>query len=238
MLEFTNFKLKFLHNDFFSVDINNLSIEAGEIFALLGKSGCGKTLTALSILGLEPSNTIIEGQVKFKDQVIRDRNQKYPNKLRGKAISFIPQDPLSALNPLMKIGDQLLEAILSQTNSPKNLCLDLLTQVGIPDPELCFKSYPHELSGGMRQRVLIAMAIINKPDLIIADEPTTALDVTVQALILKLLSSLKQSILLISHDLGVVAEIADRFAIMEEGKIIQISEINMITEYSGGQRQN
>jgi ABC-type dipeptide/oligopeptide/nickel transport system ATPase component len=231
LLELENFSLRFPSANFTAV--NNISFEifSGEILALVGESGSGKSLTALSIMGLEPSKSELLGKIKFGNNILLDSfefsaTRHYPKNFRGQKIALIPQDPLSALNPMFSIKNQLAEAfeIYHPDTSHEDLekiCLRALEQVGIADPARCLESFPHELSGGMRQRVMIAMAIINGPDLLIADEPTTALDVTVQALILELLKSLKKTILFITHDLGVVAEIADRVLVMKQGEIVE-----------------
>ena len=228
LLEVHNFSLRFPANSFVAVNNISFDIYHGEILALVGESGSGKSLTALSILGLQPQDAITSGEIIFAGTKL-DLNH-YPRNLRGKRISYIPQDPLSALNPMYNIKDQLEEALtihdhsLSKTEITDKL-LNALKEVGIRDPEQCLKSYPHEISGGMRQRVMIAMAIINAPDLIIADEPTTALDVTVQAVILELLKSLNKTILFITHDLSVVAEIADRVLVMKRGQIVEANNV-------------
>lgn len=226
LLEIENLKLSF-PSGFVAVNEISFSMKEGEILALVGESGSGKSLSALSILGLEPNTAKVTGKISFKSKDLRKENMQ---QIRGKQISLIPQDPMSSLNPVYTIGDQLIEAL--QVHNPQMTqkemqakCLDYLDKVGIADTSRCFDSYPHELSGGMRQRVMIAMAVLNEPDLIIADEPTTALDVTVQATILRLLKALNKSILFITHDLGVVAEIADRVLVMKNGKIIESNEI-------------
>jgi ABC-type dipeptide/oligopeptide/nickel transport system ATPase component len=233
LLELENFSLRFPSANFTAV--NNISFEifSGEILALVGESGSGKSLTALSIMGLEPSKSELLGKIKFGNNILLDSSaflssssRNYPKNFRGQKIALIPQDPLSALNPMFSIKNQLAEAFEiyhpgTSHEDLKKICLTALEQVGIADPARCLESFPHELSGGMRQRVMIAMAIINGPDLLIADEPTTALDVTVQALILELLKSLKKTILFITHDLGVVAEIADRVLVMKQGEIVE-----------------
>lgn len=209
----------------------SLDIEEGEILALVGESGSGKTLTALSTLQLQPSSAQIDnGEILFKGKVISPQEIR---SIRGKHIGLIPQDPLSSLNPVYTIGNQLVEAIAVHNpemseEQMKDRAIDFLAKVGIPSPKSRFDAYPHEMSGGMRQRVMIAMAIINDPELIIADEPTTALDVTVQAGILKLLKELNKTILFITHDLAVVAEIADRVLVMKEGKIIEEAKVKDI----------
>jgi ABC-type dipeptide/oligopeptide/nickel transport system ATPase component len=239
LLEINNFFLRFKKKDteFYAVKNLNLEIKAGEILALVGESGSGKSLSALSILGLEPKTAEIKGQIKFKDKVIfssidfiSSDKRTYPKDIRSKEISLIPQDPLSSLNPMFSIENQITEALRVyqknlSTKQQWDICLKALEDVGISDPERTLKSYPHEISGGMRQRVMIAMALLNKPDLLIADEATTALDVTVQATILNLLKSLNKAILFITHDLGVVAEIADRVIVMKNGEIIETGSI-------------
>jgi len=237
ILSVNKLNLRFPETNFHAVHDISFELYQGETLALVGQSGSGKTLTVLSILGLEPVNSYISGQILFKDtfllnnsESLPSKNRKYPENIRGKHISLIPQDPLSALNPLMTIYQQLSEAYLifnkkTSTQELEHLCISTLEQVGIADPTRCIKAYPHELSGGMRQRILIAMAIINNPDLIIADEPTTALDLTVQAIILELLKSLKRTMLFITHDMGVVAEVADRVIQMDSGKIVKSASV-------------
>jgi ABC-type dipeptide/oligopeptide/nickel transport system ATPase component len=244
LLEINHFSLRFKKNEayFYAVKDLNLEIKEGEILALVGESGSGKSLSSLSILGLEPKTAEIKGEIKFKDKIIFSSHdfvpsdkRTYPKNIRGKAISLIPQDPLSSLNPMFSIEDQISEALRVyqknlSTKEQWDICLKALEAVGISDPERTLKAYPHEISGGMRQRVMIAMALLHKPDLLIADEATTALDVTVQATILNLLKSLKKAILFITHDLGIVAEIADRVVVMKHGEIIESGDIFEIFE--------
>ncbi len=206
-------------------------IMPGEILALVGESGSGKSVTALSILDLLPpgSQARSNGNIQFAGQELIGLPPAALRRLRGNRIGMIFQEPMTSLNPIHRIGQQLAEIIkIHQPTSGGNLkekVLDLLCQVGIPEPERRMASYPHELSGGQRQRVMIAMAIANQPDLLIADEPTTALDVTVQAQILDLLRAMRDrlgmAILLITHDLGVVRSIADRVAVMRHGEIVE-----------------
>lgn len=231
LLAVENLTIRFPQNNFTAVNNLSFHINQGEILALVGESGSGKSLTALSILGLQPITASLNGSIKYKDQILfNSSTARFPQGIRGKEISLIPQDPLSSLNPMFSIQDQLYEAVqiyhsdLDEAEICRK-CFMYLEKVGIPDPARCLKSYPHEISGGMRQRVMIAMAIINEPDLLIADEPTTALDVTVQALILDLLKSLGKSILFITHDLGVVAEIADRVLVLRHGQAVEESSV-------------
>lgn len=208
----------------------DLRMSQGETVCLVGESGSGKSLTALSILKLLSPNARIEGgSVHFQGKDLLTLNEHELRKLRGNEISFIFQEPMISLNPVLTIGSQIFEAIHLHRNQKKNeiadTAIELLEKVGISDPQKRLGNYPHELSGGMLQRVMIAMALASKPKLLIADEPTTALDVTIQAQILTLLRDLvdveNMSLLLITHDLGVVAEMADYIAIMYAGRIIE-----------------
>lgn len=222
-----------------AVDGVNLSVNRNEVFAIVGESGCGKSAMALSIVRLHNMNyTRIEGEIFFKGQDILSLKPQELNKVRGGGIGMIFQDPLSALNPLHRIGAQIEEGLMYHTDltgaERRTRALGLLEQVGMTNPKLTYSSFPHELSGGMRQRAMIAIAISSKPDLLIADEPTTALDVTIQAQILNLMRALKKemgsSIILITHDLGVVAEMADRVAVMYAGQIVETAPVNDIFE--------
>ena len=212
------------------VDEVDLQIAAGEVLALVGESGCGKSMTALSMLRLVPKPGRIEaGQISLVGRDLRRLSVPAMRQVRGQEISMIFQEPMTSLNPVATVGAQVVEAIrlherLSNTEA-RHLTLDLFKRVGIPDPEARLDAYPHQLSGGLKQRVMIAMALSTRPRLLIADEPTTALDVTIQAQILQLLRDLQQefgmSILLITHDLGIVNELADRVAVMYAGRIIE-----------------
>ena len=215
-----------------AVDGLNLEINKNEVFALVGESGCGKSALALSITRLHNENyTKIDGEILFEGKNLLKLKMGELNKVRGKDISMIFQDPLTALNPLMRVGAQIEESLSYHTKldkaGKKDRTIELLKQVGMKNPELTYSNLPHELSGGMRQRAMIALAIACKPQLIIADEPTTALDVTIQAQILDLLRDLqketKSSILLITHDLGVVAEMADRVGVMYAGQLVELA---------------
>jgi len=213
-----------------AVDGVSFSINKGETLCLLGESGCGKSMSALSLMRLlPPSGRIVEGQVNFNGNNLLDLPENAMRKIRGGKIGMIFQEPMTSLNPVMTIGDQISEAIkLHDPQGRKNIkarLIELLQQVGIPDPESRIKAWPHQLSGGMKQRIMIAMTLAGRPDFLIADEPTTALDVTIQAQVLKLLKQIQQktgmAILLITHDLGVVAEVADRVMVMYAGEIIE-----------------
>lgn len=232
IIEINNLRTSFRRADeyFAAVDGVDLRIRKNEVLAIVGESGCGKSTLATSIVGLHnPINTKIEGEILYKGKNLVDITEQQYTQLRGSDFGFIFQDPLAALNPLKRIGFQIEEPLIYHTDlneaQRRERAMELLQQVGIHNPERIYKQYPHELSGGMRQRVMIATAIACKPPLIIADEPTTALDVTIQAQILDLLKDLQieteSGILLITHDLGVVAEVADRVAVMYAGQIVE-----------------
>ncbi|NJE60708.1 ABC transporter ATP-binding protein [Thermococcus sp. 21S7] len=220
--------------------LNGVSFEIndGEIFGLVGETGCGKSVTALSVLRLLPSNAQISGEIIFKGENLLEKSEEEMRKLRGKEISIIFQDPMTSLNPLFKIGDQMVDIITLHEGLSKEEALEharnLLKSVGLSDPGRILNSYPHELSGGMRQRIMIAMALSSNPSLLIADEPTTALDVTIQKQILRLILDLRDrysfSVLLITHDLGVVAEVCDRVGVMYAGNIVEIAPTEELFE--------
>jgi len=220
-----------------AVDGVDLEIMSNEVFAIVGESGCGKTALALSIPQLHNMNfTRIDGEIIFEGKNLLELKDRELNAIRGKDISMIFQDPLTALNPLLRVGSQIEETLRYHTNmsavEKRERAIELLTDVGITNPALTYNSFPHELSGGMRQRAMIAVALACKPKLIIADEPTTALDVTIQAQILDLLRDLQKetqsSIILITHDLGVVAEMADRVAVMYGGQIVEMASAQQL----------
>ena len=215
-----------------AVDALNLTLLKGQTFALVGESGCGKSMTALSLLRLLPDNAVIQnGQVNLKDVDVFDLSEKQMRSVRGRRISIIFQEPSTSLNPVMTVGDQILEVIFQHTDLPaeeaRKSAIQWLQKVGLPEPERRMGSYPFELSGGQLQRVMIAIALAAEPDLLIADEPTTALDVTIQAQILDLLKSLQQergmAMLLITHDLAVVSGMADQVALMYAGQIVEVA---------------
>jgi oligopeptide/dipeptide ABC transporter ATP-binding protein len=215
------------------VDESTFAIDRGEVLALVGESGCGKSMTALSIMRLVPKpGRIHSGRVELLGRDLLGLSVTEMRAVRGGRISMIFQEPMTSLNPVMRCGDQVVEAIrLHDEVSRKDAlarCRELFVQVGIPDPDARLRAYPHQLSGGLKQRVMIAMALSTRPELLIADEPTTALDVTIQAQILRQLLDLRReigmSILLITHDLGIVNELADRVAVMYAGRIIEQGE--------------
>ncbi len=222
----------------FAVDDVSFSIEKGKTLGLVGESGCGKSVTSLSIMRLVPNppGEIISGQILFKNKNLLKLSSEEMREIRGSQIAMIFQEPMTSLNPVFTIGNQISEAIeVHQNLSKKQIqekTIEMIRIVGIPDPEKRMKEYPHQLSGGMRQRVMIAMSLSCNPDLLIADEPSTALDVTIQAQILELLRDLKNkfrmSMLLITHDLGVIAETADHVAIMYAGKIVEYTDVRTI----------
>jgi len=207
-------------------------IKESEIFGLAGESGCGKSLTALSVMGILPPNAFAQGEIFFKGRDLLKLDEESKRRLRGDQISMIFQEPMTSLNPVLTIGYQIAEVLTTHRDMSKKEALgkavELLDAVRIPSPELRAKEYPHQMSGGMRQRVMIAMAIACNPSLLIADEPTTALDVTIQAQILELIQRLreerKMSILFITHDLGVIAENASRVGIMYAGELVELAE--------------
>ncbi|MGG0812920.1 ABC transporter ATP-binding protein [Paenibacillus alvei] len=224
-----------------ATDRISLSVEKGKTLCIVGESGSGKSVASLSIMRLidYAGGTIFEGSIHFNGEDLSAKSQKEMINVRGEKISMIFQDPMSALNPVFTIGDQIAESLhLHQKIGKKEAwarAIDMLRMVGIPDPDMRAMQYPHEMSGGMRQRVVIAMALICKPELLIADEPTTALDVTVQAQILDLLQRLQQelgmAIVLITHDMGVAAEMADRIAVMYAGKIVEEGSVEEIFDH-------
>ena len=222
----------------------SLDIKQGETLAIVGESGSGKSQLFNAVMGLLPKNASVSGDIDFLDQPLLKLNIKQLNKIRGKEIGMIFQDPMTALNPYLRIGKQLTE-VLAAHQDPNNhldkkaikaLAIKILERVQIKDAEQRFNSYPHELSGGMRQRVVIAMALLCKPKLIIADEPTTALDVTIQTEIIRLLKDIhtreNTSIVLITHDLPLVAGLCDRIAVMYAGRIVEMGTVDDIFKHA------
>ncbi len=221
-----------------AVDGVSFAIGPKQTFALVGESGCGKSVTALSIMRLvpHPPGKIVEGDVLLEDAPLTNLTERQMRDVRGGRIAMIFQEPMTSLNPVFTVGSQIVEAINLHRRGPrrqaKALAVEMLAQVGIPAPQQRYKEYPHQLSGGMRQRVMIAMALSCDPELLIADEPTTALDVTIQAQILDLLRQIQAdrglSILLITHDLAVVAETADVVGVMYASKLAELADVNTL----------
>ncbi len=240
LLEVKNLKTYFHTEDGVVKAVDGVSFEIykGEVLGIVGESGCGKSVTSLSIMRLvqEPPGKISADTLTFEGAEILKKSESAMRRIRGNDISMIFQEPMTSLNPVYTVGNQISEAIilhqkLSKDKAMKN-AVEMLRKVGIPLPEKRVHEYPHQLSGGMRQRVMIAMALSCNPKLLIADEPTTALDVTIQAQILELMGSLQRdfdaAIMLITHDLGVVAETADRVVVMYAGKVVEYSDVNTI----------
>ena len=237
LLEVTNLRTQFPTRAGLvkSVDGVSFHVAEGELLGLVGESGCGKSITALSIMRLISSpGKIVGGSIKFKGEELTTATDERLREIRGNDIAMIFQDPMTSLNPVFTVGEQIAEALRLHRKLDKKqawaAAIEAMKEVSIPSPERRVKDYPHQLSGGMRQRVMIAMALACDPELLIADEPTTALDVTIQAQILELLDELRVSrklaVLLITHDLGVVAEVADRVCVMYTGKILEESGVD------------
>jgi peptide/nickel transport system ATP-binding protein len=223
-----------------AVDGISFTVEKGKTLGLVGESGCGKSVTAMSILRLVSSpGRIVGGRVLFEGRDLASMSESELRQVRGARISMVFQEPMTALNPVLTVGAQIAEAVLAHQETSRvsrgeawARAVDAMKEVAIPDPVERARDYPHQLSGGMRQRVMIAMALVCGPALLIADEPTTALDVTIQAQILELLASLRErrnlSMMLISHDLGVIAEVAETVAVMHAGKIVEMGPVREI----------
>lgn len=225
------------HKEFVCVDKVNFHVNEGEILCIVGESGCGKSVTALSIMGLlGQQGRVRSGEVLFNGRDLLKLNEKELDQVRGNEIAMVFQDVMNCLNPCFTIGNQMAESIRVHLGydkkKTKEHAIQLLEKVGLPDAKAVMKKYPHMLSGGMRQRVMIAMALICRPKLLIADEPTTALDVTIQLQIMKLLLELREeyhmSILLITHDIGVVAEEADRVVVMYAGQCVEETDVDSL----------
>jgi peptide/nickel transport system ATP-binding protein len=239
LLEVTDLRVTFAteEGNVKAVDRVALAVEEGEVLAIVGESGSGKSVTSLTVMGLtRGTNSRIEGSVRFAGEELLEASDERMRRIRGAGISMIFQDPMSALNPVYRVGDQIAEQIrahekISETEAI-NRAVDLMGRVGIPRARERVRSYPHEFSGGMRQRVVIAMALSCSPRLIIADEPTTALDVTIQAQILRQLKQLRDetgsAVIMVTHDLGVVADIADRVVVMYGGRVVEQGKLDEI----------
>jgi oligopeptide/dipeptide ABC transporter ATP-binding protein len=232
LLDVTDLHVQFATEDGVvrAVDGVSFALERGKVLGIVGESGSGKSVTAMTLLGLTRGvNAKFEGTIEYKGENLLTMSEAELRRFRGNEIAMIFQDPMTSLNPVYKIGSQISEAIRTHEDvnkqTARNRAVQLLRQVGIPHPEERVDDYPHQFSGGMRQRAMIAMALANNPDVLIADEPTTALDVTIQAQIIELIDRLKDdfnsSVILITHDLGVVADIADDIAVMDAGRIVE-----------------
>lgn len=245
MLDVKNLKTYFYTDDGIipAVDGIDFSLSRGETLGIVGESGCGKSVTALSIMGLIPTEQgrIESGKIIFEGKDLIEMSNSEIRKIRGNRISMIFQEPMTSLNPVFTVGDQIMEAIILHRNmdreAARNQTIELLRLVGIPSPEVRINEYPFQMSGGMRQRIMIAMAISTNPSLLIADEPTTALDVTIQAQVLDLLSRLKDklnmSIMLITHDLGVVVEVVSKIVVFYAGKIVEEVQADVLFSEAG-----
>ena len=241
LLEVRNLRVDFptRRGTLVAVDDVSFEIKAGEVLGVVGESGAGKSLTGAAIIGLlEPPGRISGGAVRLAGKRIDNLAQEQIRQIRGREIGMVFQDPLTSLNPLFRIGEQLIETLQTHTDldekSARKQAIDWLAEVGIPSPEVRIDQYPHQFSGGMRQRVVIALALCANPKLIIADEPTTALDVSIQAQIISLLKRLCRehgtAVMLITHDMGVIAETADRVAVMYAGRLVEIGEARKVIQ--------
>jgi peptide/nickel transport system ATP-binding protein len=243
VLKVKNLQTSFLtdNGEVAAVDDIDFHINEGEILGVVGESGCGKSVTSLSIMGLVPSppGKIVGGEIIYKGEDLTKATEKRMRQIRGNEIAMIFQEPMTSLNPLFTIGNQIMETIRIHHNWTKTQvrerAIEMLELVGLSNVESLLNNYPHQLSGGMRQRVMIAMAMVCHPQVLIADEPTTALDVTIQAQILKLMKKLNQdyktAIMLITHDLGVVAEVCQRVVVMYAGKVVEEGDIDSIFKF-------
>jgi len=239
LLKIENLKIEFgkTKSENIAVENINLSLAKGKALGIVGESGSGKSITALAIIGLlPPKANITQGSIEFEGVDLLLLSKRERRKYRGQKISMIFQEPMTSLNPVMRCGKQVQESIIlnQQLNKKqaKELTIELFEKVNLPRPKEIYKSYPHQLSGGQKQRIIIAMAIANNPDILIADEPTTALDVTVQKEIISLLKDLRDEyemgLIFISHDLGVIKEVADDVMVMYDGKVVETGSVNKI----------
>jgi peptide/nickel transport system ATP-binding protein len=241
VLSVRNLQVEFAtrHHTLRAIDGVSLEIAKGEVLGVVGESGAGKSVTGLAVIGLiDPPGRISGGEILLSGLRIDNLRAEEIRKIRGKRIGMIFQDPLTSLNPLYRIGDQIIETIRTHTSlsgtAARKRAIDLLAEVGIPAPDKRIDGYPHEFSGGMRQRVVIALAICAEPELIIADEPTTALDVSVQAQIIALIKRLGRdhgtAVMLVTHDMGVIAETCDRVAVMYSGRVAEIGPVQDVIQ--------
>ena len=240
LLEVSNLKTNFLTDEGEVTIVNDVSfsVEASRTLAIVGESGCGKSVTALSIMGLlaKPAGRIAQGSICFEGQELVGAPERMLQDLRGNGMSMIFQEPMTSLNPSYTVGEQIIEGLIKHRKlsraQARDKAIDILRKVRIPSPEQRLDEFPHKLSGGMRQRVMIAMALVCEPRVLIADEPTTALDVTIQAQILELMRALQQetgtAIVLITHDLGVVAEVADEVLVMYAGRVVERAPVHAL----------
>ncbi|HXY86283.1 MAG TPA: ABC transporter ATP-binding protein [Gaiellaceae bacterium] len=239
LLEVKNLKVSFRTEDGVvkAVDGVSFTVDQGEVLGIVGESGSGKSVTMMSVMRLiNDPNMRVEGEVLYKGRDIMQLDESRMREVRGSEMAMIFQDPMTSLNPVYRVGDQIVEAVVTHQTLDKKQAraraVDLLKQVGIPHAESRVDDFPHQFSGGMRQRAMIAMALANNPDILIADEPTTALDVTIQAQIIELIDNLKDdfgsAVVLITHDLGVVAEIADTIGVMYAGRVVEFGEKRQI----------
>ncbi|AVO38221.1 ABC transporter ATP-binding protein [Pukyongiella litopenaei] len=238
MLQLRDLVISFDHGELVAVDGLSFDVARGETFVVIGESGSGKSLTGMSIVGLAPQAAAVTGSITFEGQQMVGRSDAHMRRLRGRDIGIVYQDPLGALNPMHRVGAQIAESLrvhrLAGGSAAMARAIELLERVRIPDPTRVARSYPHQISGGMRQRAVFAMALACRPRLLIADEPTTALDVTIKAQVLDLMRDLRTEFdlttLLITHDMGVVAEIADRIMVMYAGRVAEIGPADLLMD--------